>query len=99
MARRGDRLMTPLRQRFIEDLRLRNYAERTVESYVGRIAAFAKHFGRSPEVLGLEEVRAFQLHLLGRRVSWSVFNQTVSALRLLYGTTLGRPDRIAKIPY
>ena len=53
--------MTPLRQRFIDDLRLRNYAARTIETYVGRIVAFARHFGRSPEVLGPEEVRAFQL--------------------------------------
>ena len=82
--------MTPLRQRFIDDLRLRNYAPRTIETYVGRIVAFARHFGRSPELLGPEEVRVFQLHLLERKVSWSSFNQAVCALRFLYGTTLGR---------
>jgi site-specific recombinase XerD len=91
--------MTPLRQRFIDDLRLRNYAPRTIETYVGRIVAFAKHFGRSPELLGPEEVRAFQLHLLERQVSWSSFNQAVCALRFLYGTTLGRPEQLPLIPY
>jgi site-specific recombinase XerD len=91
--------MTPLRQRFIDDLRLRNYAARTIETYVGRIVAFAKHFGRSPELLGPEEVRTFQLHLLERRVSWSSFNQAVCALRFLYGTTLGRPEQLPMIPY
>jgi integrase/recombinase XerD len=91
--------MTPLRQRFIDDLRLRNYAARTIETYVGRIVAFAKHFGRSPDLLGPEEVRAFQLHLLERRVSWSSFNQAVCALRFLYGTTLGRPEQLPMIPY
>jgi site-specific recombinase XerD len=91
--------MTPLRQRFIDDLRLRNYAARTIETYVGRIAAFAKHYGRSPDLLGPEEVRAFQLHLLERRVSWSSFNQAVCALRFLYGTTLGRPEQLPMIPY
>jgi site-specific recombinase XerD len=91
--------MTPLRQRFIDDLRLRNYARRTIETYVGRVVAFAKHFGRSPERLGPEEVRAFQLHLLERRVSWSSFNQAVCALRFLYGTTLGRPEQLPLIPY
>ena len=40
--------MTPLRQRFIDDLRLRNYARRTIDTYVSRIACFAKRFGRSP---------------------------------------------------
>lgn len=91
--------MTPLRQRFIDDLRLRNYAPRTIETYVGRLAAFARHFGRSPELLGPEEVRLFQLHLLQRRVSWSSFNQAVCALRFLYGTTLGRPEQLPMIPF
>ena len=90
--------MTPLRQRFIDDLRLRNYAPRTIATYVGRIVAFAKYFGRSPELLGPEEVRAFQLHLLERHVSWSSFNQAVCALRFLYGTTLGRPEQLPLIP-
>ncbi len=91
--------MTPLRQRFIEDLRLRNYAARTIETYVGRIVAFAQYFGRSPELLGPEEVRAFQLHLLERKASWSSFNQAVCALRFLYGTTLDRPEQLPLIPY
>jgi integrase/recombinase XerD len=91
--------MTPLRQRFIDDLRLRNYAQRTIEAYVSQIAGFAKHFGRSPEVLGGEDVRAFQLHLVERRVSWSKFNQAVCALRFLYHTTLGRAEDLPCIPF
>jgi integrase/recombinase XerD len=91
--------MTPLRQRFIDDLRLRNYARRTIDTYVSRIVAFAKHFGRSPDLLGPDEVRAFQLHLLERRVSWSSFNQAVCALRFLYRVTLGRPEHLPLIPY
>jgi site-specific recombinase XerD len=91
--------MTPLRQRFIDDLRLRNYARRTIDTYVGRVACFAKHFGRSPDLLGPNEVRDFQLHLLERRVSWSSFNQAVCALRFLYGTTLGRSEQLPMIPY
>jgi integrase/recombinase XerD len=91
--------MTPLRQRFIDDLRLRNYARRTIDTYVSRIVAFAKHFGRSPDLLGPDEVRAFQLHLLERRVSWSSFNQAVCALRFFYGITLGRPEQLPLIPY
>lgn len=72
--------MTPLRQRFVDDLRLRNYSPRTIEIYVAHVARLAKHFGRSPETLGPEEMRAFQLHLLERKVSWSQFNQTVCAM-------------------
>ena len=91
--------MTPLRQRFVDDLRLRNYSPRTIEAYVAGVARLAKHFGRSPEQLGTEEVRAFQLHLVGQRVSWSLFNQTVCALRFLYGVTLGRPEQVPFIPF
>jgi len=90
--------MTPLRQRFIDDLRLRNYARRTIDTYVSHVAAFARHFGRSPELLGADEVRAYQLHLLQRRVSWSSFNQAVCALRFLYGVTLGRRPALRESP-
>ena len=91
--------MTPLRQRFIDDLRLRNYARRTIDSYLGQVAAFARHFGRSPELLGPDDVRAYQLHLLQRRAAWSSFNQAVCALRFLYRTTLARPEQLPMIPY
>jgi integrase/recombinase XerD len=92
--------MTPLRQRLTDDLRLRNYAPRTVTTYVAAIARFARHFGRSPELLGPEEVRADQLHLLQHEhASWSRFNQVVCALRFLYRVTLGRPDVVTMIPF
>jgi site-specific recombinase XerD len=91
--------MTPLRQRFIDDLRLRNKSPRTIETYVLRVALFARHFGRSPEVLGPEEIRAYQQDLLAQQVSWSQFNQAVCALRFLYNVTLGRPDVIRHLPF
>ena len=91
--------MTRLRQRLIDDLRLRNYSPRTIEAYVAGVARLAKHFGRSPDQLGAEHVRDFQLHLLEQRVSWSLFNEVVAALRFFYGTTLGRPDTVPFIPY
>src|SRR5262245_53335744 len=90
---------SPLRRRFIDDLRLRNYAPRTIETYVARVAHVAKHFGRSPDTLGADDIRAFQLYLLERKVSWSTFNQTVCALRFLFATTLGRPKQLPLIPY
>ena len=91
--------MTPLRQRFIDDLRLRNKSPRTIETYVLRVALFARHFGRSPALLGPEEIRAYQQHLLARQVSWSMFNQAVCALRFLYQVTLGRPEVIRHLPF
>jgi site-specific recombinase XerD len=92
--------MTPLRQRFIHDLQLRNYSPRTVQTYLHHVIRFARHFGRSPERLGPEEVRQYQLHLLHERhASWSVFNQAVCALRFLYRVTLRAPFAVAMIPY
>jgi len=91
--------MMPLRQRYSEDLRLRNKSPRTIETYVLRVALFARHFNKSPEVLGAKEVRAYQLHLIDRGVSWSTFNQAVCALRFLYNVTLGRPEVIAHLPF
>ena len=91
--------MTPLRQRLVDDLRLRNYSPRTIEIYVAHVARFAKHFGKSPEVLGPQEIRAFQLHLLEKKTSWSRFNQAVCALRFLYGKTLGRTEQVPVLAY
>jgi integrase/recombinase XerD len=91
--------MTPLRQRFLDDLRIRNYAPKTIEAYVTAVARFARHFGRSPDTLGAEDVRTFQLHLLEQHTSWSQFNQIVCGLRLFYALTLQRPDVVRLIPY
>ncbi|HMB07183.1 MAG TPA: site-specific integrase, partial [Isosphaeraceae bacterium] len=90
--------MTPLRQRMIEDLKLRNLASRTIEVYVQRVAAFARHFGKSPEHLGPPEVRSYLVHLVQEKhVSWSYYNQTVAALRFLYRVTLGRDEALHRI--
>lgn len=91
--------MTPLRQRYIEDLQVRNKSPRTIETYVLRVALFARHFGRSPELLGPEDLRAYQQHLIARSVSWSTFNQAVCALRFLFQVTLGRPEAIRHLPF
>jgi site-specific recombinase XerD len=91
--------MSPLRQRMLEDLRLRNYSPSTQTTYVRQVARFAKHFGKSPHLLGPAEVRAFQVHLADEGVSWSLFNQAVCALRFLYRVTLGEPFLIEHIPF
>ena len=70
--------MTTLRQRMIEDLKIRNRSARTVKTYITCIANFARHFGKSPELLGPEEIRQYQVYLVHeRKVSWSYFNQVV----------------------
>jgi integrase/recombinase XerD len=92
--------MTTLRQRMIDDLTVRNRSSRTIKTYVAQVAHFARHFGRSPELLGPEEVRQYQVYLVNERhVSWSHFNQAVCALRFLYRHTLGRDWVVAHIPF
>lgn len=91
--------MTILRQRMIDDLKLRNYSPRTIETYVSRVVGFAKFHQRSPALLGPEDVRCYQLHLLDAGTSWSVFNQTVCALKFLYRVTLKVGWPVEQIPY
>ena len=55
--------MTFLRLRMIEDMKVRNLSPNTQRIYVDRVAKFAKHFGKSPHVLGPEEIRAYQVYL------------------------------------
>ena len=92
--------MTPLRQRFLDDLHLRNYSPRTQKTYLDHVVRFARHFGRSPDQLGPED----DPHLStppapGQHASWSVFNQAVCALRFLYRVTLQAPFAVDMIPY
>jgi integrase/recombinase XerD len=59
----------------------------------------AASFGRSPDKLDLEDVRTFQVHLVAGGMSWPALNQTVCALRFLYGVTLKQADLPERIPY
>ena len=91
--------MTPLRQRMLEDMRIRNLSVRTQETYISQVARIARYFGKSPELLGPEEIRQYQLYLIEQKVSWSVFNQTMCALRFLYRYTLKVEQGIEVLPF
>ena len=56
--------MTPLRQRMLEDMGIRNLSHNTQLSYLQQVSAYARRFARSPAELGPEEVRAYQVHLM-----------------------------------
>ena len=90
--------LSPLRRRMIEDMTVRNLSPATQQSYVHAVSKFSRYFERSPDRLGLEDVRAFQVHLASTGISWASLNQIVCALRFFYGVTLGCetiPERIA----
>ena len=82
--------MTLLRQRLIDDLRMRNLSPHTVEAYVRAVALFSKHFGKSPDQLGRKHIREYLLHLVNRKASWSLYNQVRCALHFFYRVTLGK---------
>jgi integrase/recombinase XerD len=93
-------MMTILRRRLIDDLRIRNYAPGTIEIYVRAVAQLAQHFGKSPNRLGPEEIRSYLVFLVRtKKVSWSIFKQHICALRFFYQTTLDREWMVQRIPF
>ena len=90
--------MSPLRERMIEEMKLRNFAPGTVDAYVSAAARFASYFGKSPEELGKEQVREYLLHLVEEQnVGWSTYNVALCALRFLYHETMGRDELLKGI--
>ncbi|SRR6266545_1983557 len=95
--------MTPLRQRMLEDMQLRNLTPETQKNYIHHVAGFARYFGQSPEVLDLEAVRQYQLYLLNqRKLSPETINQYISSVKFLYltnasATTVFWPTAIARL--
>jgi integrase/recombinase XerD len=88
-----------LRRRMIEDMMVRNMSPATQRSYISAVSKFSRYFGRSPERLDLEDVRAFQVHLVATGISWPGLNQIVCALRFFYGVTLGEAEVPERISY
>ena len=94
--------MTPLRQRMTEDMQVRNLSPRTQDSYVRHVAQFARHFNRSPDELGPEEIRSYQVYLTNeKKLAPSSISIAVAALRFLYRFTLQKDwvfDKIIPAP-
>ena len=90
--------MTSLRQRMIEDMRVRNLTVGTQTVYLHHVSQFARHFGKSPAALGREEIRSFQLYLTQeKKLDPSTITIAVSALRFLYKVTLRRQWKLDDI--
>jgi integrase/recombinase XerD len=90
---------SPLRQRMIEDMTVRNFAPNTQESYLHQVNLFARHFDKSPAQLGPEEIRCYQIYLADeRKVAVSTRILAVSALRFLYAVTLKCDWTVQLIP-
>jgi hypothetical protein len=84
--------MTPLRAQFIRELTIRGRAQRTIHAYVASLAALAKHYGRPPDRIADEEIRAWLEHLrTSRKLSGSSLNVAVQAVRAFQEWVLHRP--------
>ncbi len=91
--------MTSLRKRMIRELELYRKSPRTIEAYVTAVAQLARHYGRSPDCVTIEEVRSFLHHLITeRKLAFSSCNQKLAGIRFLYRHVLGREEVNLRVP-
>jgi integrase/recombinase XerD len=89
--------VTPLRKRYVDNLRLKNFSPTTIKVYVDAMVAFTKFCGRSPADLGEEDVRKYLVHLCDKGLSRSQFVLQLNALRHFYKDTLKQPDWLKEL--
>jgi len=91
--------ISPLRQRMIDDMTIRNMSPNTKNIHISAVARFSAYHRRSPDKLGLEDIRDYHLHLVSRNLKPTTINPIMGALRFFYGKTLGQKDIVDEIPY
>ena len=92
-----DKPISPLRQRMIEDMTARHFAEKAQTDYIRCVKSFAAFPGRSPDTASAEDLRLFQQHMTKTHVSPWVINATVVALRFFFKVTLERDDLVRRL--
>ena len=91
--------MGKLREKLVMEMELRNYSPRTIKSYVGYVASFTKHFGKSPERLGETEIKSYLHYLLkAKQASASRVNVVYSGLKFFYTQVLKRSWECDNVP-
>ena len=92
--------MTPLRKRMLEELQRRNYSPNTIRPYLYAVEDFARFFGKSPDKLGQEHLRRYQLHLVNdRKLTAETISGRISAIRFFFVKVLRRPYREIDLVY
>jgi site-specific recombinase XerD len=89
--------ISPLRQRMIDDMRMRKFGEKTQLDYVRAVRNFTKYLGRSPDTARVEDLRNYQLHLVDHGISPASLNSAISGLKFFFNVTLDRGDLVAKM--
>jgi integrase/recombinase XerD len=88
---------TPLRQRMLDDMRMRKLEPKTQEAYIRAVRKLAAHLKRSPDTATVEDLRSFQLHLVDTGTSPITLNATLTGLKFFFDVTLGRIELMAKM--
>jgi Phage integrase, N-terminal SAM-like domain len=88
----SEKPISPLRQRMIEDMTVRNFVEKTRNDYIRQVKTFTSFLGRSPDTATAEDLRRFQLHQTRTGIRPPSINGSVSALRFFFTVTLDRPE-------
>ena len=91
--------ISPLRQRMLEDMRLRKLGEKTQSGYIRGVKNFTRYLGRAPDTATAEDLRRYQLQLAEQGVSRTSINAAVTALRFFFDVTLGRAQLVAKMSH
>jgi len=82
----------------LEDMQVRSLSPQTQATYVQQVSLFARHFNRSPQLLGPEEIRSYQVYLTNeRKLAPSSINIAISALRFLYRITLHKDWSLTEV--
>jgi len=89
--------ITPLRQRMIEDMRMRQLSEKTQIAYIRAVRKLAEYLKRSPDTATAEQLRHFQLHLVDSGTSAVTINATLTGLKFFFDVTLERGELLAKL--
>ena len=92
-----DKPISPLRQRMIEDMTARHFAEKAQTDYIRYVKSFAAFLGRSPDTASAEDLRLFQQHMTKTHVSPWTINATIVALRFFFKVTLERDDLVRRL--
>ena len=83
---------TPLRERMIEDMRIRGLGHQSQRSHIRAVKDFALFLGHPPDTATREELRAYQLHMTDTEVTPSVYNARITALRFFFSMTCDRDE-------
>ncbi|MER2537978.1 MAG: site-specific integrase [Azonexus sp.] len=89
--------ISPLRQRMIDDMRMRKFSDKTQLDYVRAVRNFTKYLKRSPDTAKVEDLRNYQLHLVDHGISPASLNSAISGLKFFFNVTLDRGELVAKL--